>query len=166
MSRFLLSCANTRLKTIDDSFSMPQGTANAGAKGVTFTGTYDSAYDIQTPVSALAGNYSGASAVINGSSPMTLTVHADGSISGSAGTSPNVCDFSGTIAPRATGKAIYNLTVKYQGGACSMGTSTVSGYGIADTTGGGATTLYAVGLLPDRSDGFLGVATKTSGPAQ
>ena len=43
---------------------------------------------------------------------------------------------------------------------CALGTNTVAGYAIP-VVNGSVTTLYAVGLLPDRSNGFLAIGTKS-----
>lgn len=142
-----------------------QGTVNGGGTGVSFTATYDAAYDTQPPLSSIAGRYEGASAEASGSAMLTLEIGTDGALTGASGTAPNDCKFSGKLSPRQGGKAVFDLTVQYLGGACSMGTSSMSGY-VVPYNAGTATRLYAVGLDRDRNNGFLAFADRAASTRQ
>ncbi|MFM0053275.1 hypothetical protein [Caballeronia grimmiae] len=136
-----------------------QGTLTEAGQGVTFTSTYQSSYDTPASLSAIAGTYSGASATGSGTAPISLTVSANGSLSGTSTVGTTTCGYSGTLTPRSTGKNVFNVSVTFNGSNCALGTATVAGYAVP-VTNGTTTTLYAVGLLPDRSNGFLAIGTK------
>lgn len=75
------------------------------------------------------------------------------------GSGASGCTFSGSIAPRASGKAVYDLTVTFNGGACLLGTQTVRG--IAAVAGSGASqVLYAATLDATRSAGFVAISVR------
>jgi len=69
------------------------------------------------------------------------------------------CTFSGSITPRASGKAVYNVSVTFAGGVCLFGTQTING--IAVVAGSGAAqALYAAALNATRSSGFVLISTR------
>jgi hypothetical protein len=69
------------------------------------------------------------------------------------------CTFSGSITPRASGKAVYNVSVTFAGGVCLLGTQTITG--IAAVAGSGAAqALYAAALNSARSAGFALISTR------
>ncbi|WP_455286546.1 hypothetical protein [Cupriavidus necator] len=140
------------------------GTLTEAGQGITFTSTYDASYETAASLSKVAGTYSGSAATGSGSSPVSLTVNSNGTISGSSTVGGQAaCTYSGTLTPRSTGKNVSNISVKFNGGSCALGSATVSGIAVP-VVNGSTTTLYAVGLLPDRSNGFLGVGERTDGP--
>jgi hypothetical protein len=135
------------------------GTVNEGGQSISFTSTYQGSYDTPASLSAIAGSYSGSSATGAGNSPVSMTINANGSFTGSSNVGALACSYSGTLTPRATGKGVFNISVTFHGGNCTFGTSTLNGY-VVPVVNGGVTTLYAVGILPDRSNGFLAIGTK------
>lgn len=87
------------------------GNLNMSYGNLTFSGTPMAAsryaYDIPATTAAIAGNWSLSNSSDNNG---TLTVDSDGKISGGAG----VCSqFAGTIAPRPSGKNVYNVSITY-----------------------------------------------------
>lgn len=156
--------SNTRTPaTVSATYAAKQkldGTLTEAGQGITFTSTYDASYETAPSLSKVAGTYSGSSATGSGNSPVSLTVNSNGTISGSSTVGGQAaCTYSGTLTPRSTGKNVFNISVKFNGGSCALGTATVSGIAVP-VVSGSTTTLYAVGLLPDRSNGFLGVGVK------
>ncbi|XYJ88410.1 hypothetical protein AEMCBJ_12965 [Cupriavidus necator] len=160
---FFLPNSSRIAATVSATYSAKQslqGTLTEGGQGITFTSSYQSSYDTPASISAIAGTYSGAAATGSGTSPVSLTVKSDGTFSGTSPGASGTCGYSGTVTPRATGKNVFNATVTFNGSNCALGTATVSGYAVS-VVSGGVTMLYAVGLLPDRSNGFLAIGTKS-----
>lgn len=136
-----------------------QGTVTEGGQGITFTSKYESSYDTPAFISAIAGAYSGMSATGSGAVPIGMAIDANGRVSGTSRVGTSVCGYSGSLNPTATGKNVFNLSVTFNGGTCPLGTATISGYAVP-VVSGSVTTLYAVGLLADRSNGFLAIGTR------
>jgi len=88
-----------------------------GATSVTFNGNYNSLYDTPATVAEAVGTWSGQTSV--STSPVTLTVAANGAVSGSDG----ICTFSGSVSPRPTGKHVLDGTVTFSGSGCLLQTS-------------------------------------------
>ena len=121
---------------------------------VAFTSSFNTAFDQPLSLSAIAGTYSGNAIVVGGAQEATsLVVTADGAVSGSASTG---CLFSGHATPFASG-GIYDLSITFGGGACSNGTSTVTGIVYYDTA---ARKIYSVALNYTLSNGFVFVGSK------
>jgi len=139
-----------------------QGTVSEAAGSITFNATYQSSYDTPASLASAAGTYSGAAATGNGgSSPILLTILSNGTFTGTSPGTSGLCSFSGTLTPRATGKNVFNVSVTFGNANCALGTTTVNGYAVPVAgTNGSTTTLYAVGLLPDRSNGFIAIGQK------
>jgi hypothetical protein len=94
--------------------------------------------------------------VLRSGESFRIDVAADGSLTG-AGSSG--CTFAGAVVPRPSGKAVYNLTVRFNGGVCLLGTQTING--IAAIVGAGASAvLYAAALNGARSAGFVVIGTR------
>ncbi len=128
-------------------------TPQAGGSPVTFTAAYDAAYEIPATLAAVAGVWRGRLA--NGET-YSINVGASGAFTG-AGSSG--CTFSGSIAPRPSGKAVWNVSVTFNGGVCLLGTQTITG--IAVVAGSGAAqVLYAAALNATRSAGFVLISTR------
>jgi hypothetical protein len=128
-------------------------TPQAGGAPVTFAATYDAAYEIPVTAAAVAGTWRGR---LPGGETYSINVAANGSFTG-AGSSG--CTFSGSITPRASGKAVYNVSVTFAGGVCLLGTQTITG--IAAVAGSGAAqALYAAALNSVRSAGFALIAAR------
>lgn len=128
-------------------------TPQAGGAPVTFTAAYDASYETPATAAAVSGVWRGRLA--NGET-YTINVGASGAFTG-AGSSG--CTFSGSIAPRPSGKAVYNVSVTFNGGVCLLGTQTITG--IAVVAGSGASqALYAAALNSTRSSGFVLISTR------
>ncbi len=119
------------------------------SNGTAFAGTYATAYDQPASLSALAGTYTG-SGVSTGApvQSMTVTISATGAISAP----PSLgCSISGSAAPRAGGKNIFDLRITFAGASCTLGNGATAS-GVAYYEGG---TLLAMGLLPSQTAGFI-----------
>lgn len=128
---------------------------NAGQAG-TFTSRYTTLYEQLVPLSALAGTYTG---ITQDSDIVRYTLRSDGSIAGTVYDGSQTCSFQGSMTPRASGKNIYNLTLRFGGGACAAGTRTATGHSVPMVQDG-ITTLMSAALLPGRSDAVAAVATR------
>lgn len=128
-------------------------TPQAGGAPVTFTAAYDATYETPATLAAVAGVWRGRLA---SGETYTINVGASGAFTG-AGSSG--CTFSGSIAPRASGKAVYDVSITFNGGVCLLGTQTITG--IAAVAGSGtAQVMYAAALNATRSSGFVLISTR------
>lgn len=119
------------------------------SNGTTFKGAYSANYDQPASLSALAGTYRGFG-VSTGAPVQSIpvTISASGAISAP----PSLgCTISGSAAPRASGKNIFDLRISFSGTSCTLGNgATVTGVGYYE---GGE--LIAMGLLPSQTAGFI-----------
>ncbi len=118
------------------------------ASKLSFTSTYDVAYDKRATLQSLSGDYSGSAAVVQGAETARLTIDANGGISGR---SASGCAYTGQATPQAQGSA-FTLTVIFAGGNCANGTDTVRGVGYLDPDSG---VLYGAALNNTRSNGLI-----------
>jgi len=121
----------------------------------TFTSAYNADYDQTPSVSAIAGTYVGLASVAGSNELITIVISSPGVVAGTGGTSG--CQFLGTTVPRAKGN-LYNLSLVFGGGACSGGTSAVTGIGYFDSS---AKRLYLAALNKSRSNGLVFVGIKS-----
>ncbi|KAF0813595.1 hypothetical protein IGB42_01946 [Andreprevotia sp. IGB-42] len=135
-------------KTLTGTLTYP-----ASSQSVTLTGTYDADYEKKPALATIAGTYSGTGAVQGGSEAITLIVSATGLITG---TGTSGCKFTGTTSPHAKGN-VYDVTVTFAGGACMLGTSTITGVGYYDAS---QKRLYGAALNTARNNGMIFVGTK------
>ncbi len=120
----------------------------------TFSANYLPSYNNAANLASLAGTYSGV--YTYGGAPVTLTLSATGSISG---TSTN-CAISGTAAPRASGKNIFNVSLTLTGANCTpAGVGSASGIAVLNPENG-LTRLYVAGLNATGSNGFFWTGTR------
>ena len=119
---------------------------------LTFTLLYNPAYEQPASLAQAAGNYAGVAATHGGNGNVTVLLSADGTLAGSA----QGCSLSGTLTPRGSVN-VFNLSVSYQGGACSIGTGTATGVAYYDLA---TATLFAEGFNTGRTDGFLAILNK------
>jgi len=82
--------------------------ANGGANA-NFTGNYDASYDLVPSLAIVQGNYTGTSLIATGSDPVSMTIDANGRITGTGSTT---CVVSGSIKPRATGN-VYDVSILF-----------------------------------------------------
>lgn len=119
----------------------------------TFTSAYNAEYE-QTPSgAAIAGTYTGIASVAGSNELTTIAVSSSGVV---VGTGTGGCQFLGTAMPRKKGN-LYDLSVVFGGGACSSGTSAVSGIGYLESN---AKRLYVAALNKSRSNGLVFVGIK------
>lgn len=148
ISNVSLNAAYEPKTTLNANLDYSNGTV------VSFLSHYDAAYEQKPSLATLAGSYAGLSITEGGTEQATFTVGADGKINGSGASG---CQFYGEAAPRATGN-VYNVSVTFEGGVCSLGSTTVNGVAVFDA-GSGA--LQASALNDARSNGFFVHATKS-----
>lgn len=130
------------------------GTVSGAAKA-TFSGTYDARYDSPASLTDLAGTWAVSGASSTGTTTSNVTISPTGAIAGSN----QYCAMTGTAAPRASGKNVFNVSVGFAGADCLFNGQTLAG--VAVLMKSGATTQLAVAaLLPDRSNGFLALASR------
>ena len=114
----------------------------------TFTSSYNPDYEQAPSVSALAGTYTGIASSGGSTELTTIVIRSPGIV---VGTGTGGCQFLGTVAPRAKGN-LYDLALAFGGGACSNGTTAVTGIGYFDSS---AKRLYVAALDHSRSSGLI-----------
>jgi hypothetical protein len=116
-----------------------------------FVGTYLSDYDkAATPLTQVAGTFSGWSASVGGafSPSTTVTISATGQIN-----SPGVpCSTVGTIRPRASGKNLYDVSIGASGAGCPTSAATLNGVAYYDDA---SRVLIALTLNGAKNDGVV-----------
>lgn len=100
-----------------NSFSPATFTASASTSS-----TYN--YNSSANLADISGAWS--MTVLTGASA-TLNIAANGSFSGMSGG----CSFSGTIAPRASGKNVFTVTTTFGASPCTLANQTVTGIGVS-----------------------------------
>lgn len=126
-------------------------TPQSGGAPITFTAGYDSAYDTPASISAVQGTWRGR---LTSGESYAINVAPGGALSG-AGSSG--CTFTGRISPRASGKAVYDVAVTFNGGVCLLGTQTIRGIGVVAGTAQ-QPALFTAALNATRSAGFVLIA--------
>lgn len=115
---------------------------------LTFTSSYNPAYD-QTPnLTVVAGDYLGIASVASITEAVTFIISAQGVLAGTGATSG--CQYGGLLEPRTKGN-LYNVSLVIGGGACAAGTSAVTGIGYFDA---GSKRLYLAALNKSRTLGM------------
>jgi hypothetical protein len=124
---------------------------------VSFSGTpipgpsYD--YNVPAKLSDLAGAWS--LTVLDGSAA-TMTIAASGAFTGSMGG----CTFTGTLAPRPSGKNVFNLSLTFGAAPCPLPNETGTGVALSYLLNGGVNGIATRQLM------LVGVnAARTSGTA-
>lgn len=112
-----------------------------GAQPVSFSSTpLRSAYNYNSPaqVSTIVGSWRGQTL---GGVVTQVAILANGSVVGSSGG----CEFSGSITPRASGKNVFDVTLRFAGSPCVQPGQTVAGIGLASALPNGQTQLLVAG---------------------
>lgn len=123
---------------------------------VQFMAQYHPAYDEPPSLPALAGSFRGQA--VSATAPprgAAVVIAASGAV-----TLPEVqgCAGAGGIAPRASGKNVYDLDITFSGAGCVLGDgTTVRGIAYYDSS---TRQLLAMALNPERSDGFIYLGIK------
>jgi hypothetical protein len=123
------------------------GTVTFPSSTVTFSATYDTAYDAPPNQGAVAGTFTGVAAVVGGSETATVTISSSGALSG---VGQSGCRFTGTATAHAG--TVYTVSVTFAGGVCANGTSTVNGVAYFDPA---TNRVYAAALNSGRTNGFI-----------
>jgi hypothetical protein len=90
--------------------------------GGTLTASYDSSYDQRPSLSAAAGTYTGAALTgATQSQPTAVILSSTGSFTMST---MQDCSARGTVQPRASGKNVFDIEMRFQGGGCGFGDDT------------------------------------------
>lgn len=121
------------------------GTVTLTARDFTFSAIYDSTSATAPPLNSAAGNYAGVGIVPGNQSAATVSVTAEGVLTGStlAG-----CNFSGNLIPESALRA-YSVTLTFVGAPCPINLNAASGIAFQD---GGR--FYLATLNGARNQGF------------
>ena len=95
----------------------------SGAGTVTFTSSYNTAYDTVPTVASLAGVYTGQAGSSGGVQTANVTTAADGTFTG---TEQSGCTFTGTVTARARGN-VFDQSITFGGAPCFFSGSTFRG---------------------------------------
>jgi len=146
---FSLSSGMVASATYSGTYTAKTRTDVRLSSGNSFTGAYSAAYDQPASLAALAGTYAGSGVGTGaGAQSMAVTISASGAIS----VPPSLgCSASGSAAPRASGKNIFDLRITFTGATCTLGDGATAS-GVAYYEGGA---LIAMGLLPSQTAGFI-----------
>jgi hypothetical protein len=90
---------------------------------LTFTSSYNTAYDTQQTVASLAGTYTGQAGSSGGVQTANVTVAADGTFTG---TEQSGCTFTGSATLRTRG-AVFDQSITFGGAPCFFAGSTLQG---------------------------------------
>jgi hypothetical protein len=100
----------------------------AGGTTVTFTSSFNTAYNSNPTLAAVSGFYTGQAGSSGGVQTANINVTADGTF---AGAETNGCAFTGTATPRIRGNA-FNQTVVFGALPCFFTSSTFQGIALFD----------------------------------
>jgi hypothetical protein len=118
---------------------------------------YESIYEIPASLKAVAGSYKVTGISAKGSAtdaPMTITAAGLVTVEGTT------CSASGNVAPRASGKNVYNISMTFIGTNCALGNGgTASGIFLLDQREN-PNVAVAMALTPSKQDGFIAIGEK------
>ncbi|MDB5825774.1 MAG: hypothetical protein JWR21_4478 [Herminiimonas sp.] len=156
---------------------MADGTTASGSLGATYTAqpTFNgSVSEGSQPTVTFTGAALSATNYVYGSAPVfsnivgtwpltsitgastTVAIAANNTFSGnSAG-----CSFTGTIAPRPSGKNIYNVTMAFAGAPCASPNQAATGIALDFLITGGKRQLLIVGADATRANGIVLIGTR------
>ena len=128
--------------------------AYSGTSTVTFTSSYNNAYDTVPTVASLAGVYTGQAGSSGGVQPATVTAKADGTFTG---IEQSRCTFTGKTTARTRGN-VFNQSMTFAGNPCFFPGSTFQGIVYFDIP---TQRLYAAAPNSSRTDAAIFFGTKT-----
>ena len=128
--------------------------AYSGAGTVTFTSSYNTAYDTAPTVASLAGVYTGQAGSSGGVQTATVTAAADGTFTG---IEQSGCTFTGTVTARIRGN-VFDQSMTFGGAPCFFAGSTFQGIVYFDIP---TRRLYAAAPNGPRTDAAIFFGTKT-----
>ncbi|WP_238946334.1 hypothetical protein [Vandammella animalimorsus] len=119
--------------------------------GPFFHGTYDYSYDVPASLSKVAGDFLGPA--VTGASnhhDVAITIGSDGQVTAHENYG---CRGSGRVTPRASGKNVFDLYIRFYGATCALGDRTsVNGIAVYDEH---RRSVWAMGTDDSASDGFI-----------
>ena len=125
----------------------------SGAGTVTFTSSYNTAYDTPPTVAILAGVYNGQAGSSGGVQTANVTAAADGTFTG---TEQNGCTFTGKATARTRGN-VFDQSITFGGAPCFFAGSTFQGIVYFDIP---TRQLYTAAPNSLRSDAAIFFGTK------
>jgi len=125
----------------------------SGAGTVTFTSSYNTAYDTMPTVASLAGVYTGQAGTSGDVQTTTVTALADGTYTGNE---HNGCTFTGKVTVRTRGD-IFDQNITFGGAPCFFAGSTFQGIAYFDIP---ARRLYTAAPNSLRTDAAIFFGTK------
>lgn len=132
----------------------------SGSEPVTFTGepvsTVQYDYDVAALISDVVGTWD---VLLGGTLESTLTILADGTYTGA---DVDGCNYSGTVAPRASGKNVFNVTYLEGPAPCVSPGLSVTGVAIVTEPTPDSRQLTVVGTNADRSEAFLAIGVPSN----
>lgn len=144
--------------TFSGTFTPKSTLAVKTSDGTVINATYEADYDQPALLSNISGTYSGTG--LSGLSTVQnvpVTIAADGSLS--TPVDPN-CTASGAVAPRASGKNVFNVTVTFRGTNCALGNgTTTTGVAYYDSVD---KALLVLALNAAKTDGFIYAGLKST----
>lgn len=128
----------------------------ATSAGSTFSGTYSTVYDQPASLSAVVGTFLGVG--VSGSSSVQtvpVTISSSGEITTPASQG---CSAVGKVAPRPSGKNLFDVTMTFTGSSCALGNgASTTGIAYYDAT---TRRLLVMAMNAAKSDGFIYVGQK------
>ena len=104
-------------------------------------------YDVPASVSDIAGSWT--LTTLTGTAA-TMVIDANGAFTGDT----NRCAYKGTLAPRASGKNVFDVSLTFGGSPCSLPNRTVSGVAVSFLMSDGVTRqLIMAGITANREQG-------------
>lgn len=150
--------AGTVSATYNATAKTISGTAIAGTSSTSFSGgpiagsLYD--YNAAPSLTTLQGAWSTTS--MTGES-VALTVAANGTYTAVSGLG---CQFSGTFAPRTSGKNVFNVTMTFGAAPCALPNQLATGIALAYPITGGKTQLLIAAVDSTRTYGAAALGTR------
>ncbi len=144
--------------TYDSTAETIAGTASYSAANVTFNGgpaagaLYD--YSAAASLSTIAGTWS---LTESGGETVALSVAANGQFTTVASSG---CNMGGSVAPRASGKNVYNVSLIFGGAPCALPGQAATGIAVAYPVGGGRTEMLLTVVEGNRQYGSAAVGSR------
>lgn len=142
--------------TYSGSFREQSTISLSTSLGSTFTGVYGTTYATPASLTTLAGVFAG-QALTGRTAPqavnVTITSSGQLTIPASLG-----CSTAGTVAPRPSGKNVFDLNVTFTGSTCALGNGgTAKGILYFDSA---SKQILAMGMNSAKTDGFIALGVK------
>lgn len=164
--------SGSSLNGAGNDFNIPSRTVTAGnytgtftgganisvtsSNGSSFSGTYQSDYDVVPSLATVAGTFTGTGvSATTAPQSASVTISSTGVITVPASLG---CSASGTASPRPSGKNIFDVSVTFSGSSCALGNGgTATGIAYYDTVD---RSLTVMALNSGKTDGFIYLGSK------